>query len=280
MIKYFSANTHSENRTTDYADSGNSLSRIMLTSVFVVCSLISVLLIISCASVPNSENIKKAETLTKIGYSYLDNGQINEAFIEFQKALALNPNDKEALYNLGYISSIFKKFPEAISYYKRALSIYPNYAEATNNLGVIYTEMGNWDEAIKHFKAALDNSVYLTPAWAYTNLSYAYYKKGDYVNAENAIKDALLRIPISPNAIYILGLIYIKTNNEEAAIEEFKKAIGILPDYVDAHWELGKAYLKTGKKAKALKHFEVVVEKDNNIERKREALNYIEQLKY
>lgn len=280
MIKYFSANTHCENRTADHADSGNSLSRIMLTSVFAVCSLIAVLLIISCASVPNAEDIKKAETLTKIGYSYLDNGQINEAFTEFQKALALNPTNKEALYNLGYISSIFKKFPEAISYYKRALSIDPDYAEATNNLGVIYTEMGNWDEAIKHFKAALDNAVYLTPAWAYSNLSYAYYKKGDYLNAENAIKDALLRNPISPKAVYILGLIYIETNNEEAAIEEFKKAIGILPDYTDAHWELGKAYLKTGKKAKALKHFEVVVEKDNNMERKREALNYIEQLKY
>ncbi|MBI4682007.1 MAG: tetratricopeptide repeat protein [Nitrospirae bacterium] len=251
-----------------------------MTKNFAVYSLISVLLIISCASVPNSEDIKKAETLNKIGYSYLDNGQVNEAFIEFQKALALNPHNKEALYNLGYISSIFKKFPEAISYYKRALSIDPAYSEAINNLGVLYSETGNWDEAIKYFKAALDNAVYLTPAWAYSNLSYAYYKKGDYLNAENAVKDALLRNPVSPKAVYILGLIYLETHNDEAAIEEFKKAIGMLPDYTDAHWELGKAYFKTGKKARALKHFELVVEKDNNIERKREALNYIEQLKY
>jgi hypothetical protein len=49
---------------------------------------------------------------------------------------------------------------------------------------------------------------------------------------------------------------------------------------VDVHWELAKAYLKSGKKAKALKHFKVVVEKDINTVRSREASEYIQGLKY
>jgi type IV pilus assembly protein PilF len=238
------------------------------------------LLLFSCASAPTVEDIKKAETFKNLGSAYLNDGQINEAFTEFQKALALNPNNKETLNYLGYISTRFKKYDEAVSYYKRAISVDPNYADAVHNLGATYADMENWDEAIKYFKAALSNPVYSTPAQAYSNLGYAYYKKGDFVNAEKSVRDALLRNPVSPMAMYIHGLIYLETNNDQLAVEEFKKAIGILPDYSDAHWELAKVYLRTGQKARALKHFEVVAERDTNTARRREALIYIEQLKY
>jgi type IV pilus biogenesis/stability protein PilW len=245
-----------------------------------ICYMFFLLLLFSCASVPTGEEIRKAETLNSLGSAYLNDGQINEAFTEFQKALALNPNNKETLNYLGYISTRFKKYDEAISYYKRAISLDPNYAEAVHNLGVTYADMEVWDEAIKYFNAALSNPVYSTPARAYSNLGYAYYKKGDFVNAEKSLKDALLRNPVFPMAMYILGLVYIETNSEKSAIEEFKKAIGIMPDYADAHWELAKIYLRTGQKARALKHFEIVAEKDSDTARRREALIYIQQLKY
>jgi type IV pilus assembly protein PilF len=275
-----SINAHLENQAAVHAGSHAPLSGIALRSIFALCPILFLLMIFSCASAPTSEDIRKADSLNKLGYSYLKDGRLNEAFIEFQKALALDPRNKETLHYLGYISTGFKKYDEAISYYKRAISIDPDYAEAVNNLGVTYAEMENWDEAIKYFKAASGNPVYSTPAQAYSNLGYAYYKKGDFVNAENSLRDALLRNPVFPNAMYILGLVYLETNNEKAAIEEFKKAIGIRPDYTDAHWELAKAYLRTGQKAKALKHFEVVAEKDDKTERRREALIYIEQIKY
>jgi Tfp pilus assembly protein PilF len=215
-----------------------------------------------------------------MGSSYLNSGQLNKAFIEFQKAIKLNPKNKETLNYLGYISARFKNYDEAISFYRRAISIDSNYSEAINNLGVIYAEIENWDDAIKHFKAALTNPVYSSPALAYSNMGYAYYKKGDYQNAEKALGEALIRNPVSPRALYISGLVYMALGNEKTAIEEFKKAIGIFPDYVDVHWELAKAYLKSGKKAKALKHFKVVVEKDDNTVRSREASEYIQRLKY
>lgn len=247
---------------------------------FTLFALYLLLLLSSCASTPTSENIRNAEAFSQLGYSYLNDGHLNEAFVEFQKAVALNPRNKEALSYLGLISTQFKKYDEAISYFKRAIFIDPNYADAINNLGVTYVEMGNFDEGITQFKAALRNPLYSTPAQAYLNMGYAYYKKGDFVNAENALRDALIRNPVSPAALYTLGLVYLETNRDGSAIEEFKKAIGIIPDYVDAHWELANLYLRTGNKAKALKHFKVVAEKDSNIERSRTALQHIEQLKY
>ena len=78
----------------------------------------------------------------------------------------------------------------------------------------------------------------------------------------------------------MLGLIYTKLDNDDAAIEEFKKAIGQAPGYVEAHMDLAKTYLRSGNKAKALKHFEAVLELDTNPLRLREASDQISRLKY
>ncbi|MBI5664469.1 MAG: tetratricopeptide repeat protein [Nitrospirae bacterium] len=280
MRNNYYVNSYSAGQDGKLAGPYIDVSHIAQRSIMLLCPVLFLLLIFSCASAPTMEDVKRAETLNNLGVAYLNDGQINEAYTEFQKALALNPGKKETLNYLGYISTRFKKYDEAISYYKKAISLDPNYADAVHNLGVTYADMGSWDEAIKYFKAALSNPVYSTPGQAYSNLGYAYYKKGDFVNAEKSLKDALIRNPVYPSAMYILGLVYIETNREQSAIEEFKKAIGILPEYADAHWELAKVYLKTGQKARALKHFEVVAEKDTDTARRREALVHIEQLKY
>jgi len=215
----------------------------------------------------------------KLGSFYFSNGQINEAYAEFQKAVMLNPNNKQALNQLGYISALFQKYDDAIMYYKRAISVDPDYAEAMNNLGVVYIEIKNWDEAIAYFKNALKNPLYRSPEKAYSSMGYAYYQKGEYTLAEKYVKDALIRNPSYPIANYTLGLVYVKHGNDDAAIAEFEKAIGIMQGYMDAHWELAQAYLRTGEKNKALRHFRIVADKDSVIARSREALEYIELLK-
>ncbi|HDH05504.1 MAG TPA: tetratricopeptide repeat protein [Nitrospirae bacterium] len=275
-----STGSHAEDRTGNHICLNDFFSRAASAFACVLCLLFSVLFLSACAAVPAQEDIKKADAYNKLGSIYLSNGQLNEAFVRFQTALSLDPKNKETLNYLGYISARFNKYDEAVSYYKRAISVDPNYSVAINNLGVTYAEIENWDEAIKHFKAALNNPVYRTPDWAYSNMGYAYYKQGKYAEAENALREALIRNPVFPRAIYILGLIYTKLGNEKAAIKEFKKAIGIWSEYMDAHWEIAKAYFKSGERAKALKHFTVVAEKDTNTARSREASEYIERLKY
>jgi len=181
---------------------------------------------------------------------------------------------------LGFISSEFNKYDEAISYYNRAIAIDPEYSDAQNNLGVTYAKLENWNEAVKYFKTALSNPTYPTPERAYSNLGYAYYMMQDYMKAEEALKEALIRNPVLQSSMYILGLVYTKINDDSMAIKEFKRAIGIMPNYVDAHWEIANAYLREGERAKALKHFEMVMEKGEDTEKIREASQQIELLKY
>ncbi len=257
----------------------DSLFERITRSVSPLCTVILLLLISSCATVPNIDAVKRAEVHNKIALSYLNNNQLNEAHVELQKALKLNPENAETLNYLGYVSSRYGKMEDAISYYKRAVSIDPGYADAINNLGVVYAEMKEWDQAIANFKSALVNPLYHSPAYAYSNMGFAYYKKADYTNAEKALNEAILRNPVFPQALYILGLVYVDTENDAAAISSFKDAIGVLPDYLDAHWELGNAYLRSGQSKNALIHLKIVAENEKNTERSVEAAEYIKLFK-
>ena len=135
----------------------------MITKSFIIlCSACIVLLFSACATV-DTENIKQAETHNKMGASFMSEGKINEAYTEFQKAISLDPKNKESLNQLGYLSALFKKYDDAISYYRRAIASDPGYSDAMNNLGVVYLELENWDEAIKSFKTALKNPLYQSP---------------------------------------------------------------------------------------------------------------------
>jgi type IV pilus biogenesis/stability protein PilW len=242
--------------------------------------LLFCLFLFSCSTAPTTEDIKKAESHNKRGASFLSNGDLNKAFVEFQEALKVNPENKEALNYLGYISARYGKYEEAVSYYSKAVAIDPNYSEAINNLGIAYAELEQWDEAVHQFNTALKDPTYLTPGSAYSNLGFVYYMKGKYREAEKALKEALVRNPVSARAMYVLGLVYIKLGDDKLAIDSFMKTIGMVPDYVDAHWELANVYLRTGDNARALKHFEVVAEKGENAARIRKAAEHIQNLKY
>lgn len=252
-----------------------ALYRLVRGSVF----LLLFLSFFACATTPGVEDRKKAETHYNIGLSYLAKNQLRDAFVEFQKAIKLNPKNKEPLNALGLVSAEFKEYENAISYYKRALAIDPDYSGAMNNLGVTYVKTGNWDEAIKYFKMALKDPVYATPESAYSNMGYAYYKKGDYINATNTLEKTIEQYPGFPRPVYFLSLVHMKLGKVNEAIDGFKKAVDIDPKYMDAHWDLANAYLRIGDREKAFEHFRIIAESSVENKRREDALEYIELLK-
>ena len=107
-----------------------------------------------------------------------DNGRYDAAIAEFKKAIAINPNDAYAHYNLGVAYRANEMYDAAIAEYKKAIAINPNDAYAHYNLGVIYGSRKMWDEVITELKKVID----LDPdaADAQYNLAVAYYQKGLY----------------------------------------------------------------------------------------------------
>lgn len=235
----------------------------MVKTVYILIFLI--IFINSCATT-TGENIQKASAHYKIGKSYFYENNIQSAYVEFQKALEFNPNDKEALNALGLVHLKFEDFQKARESFIKATTVDPNFSEAHNNLGITYIKMGKWSDAVNSFKAALQNKLYQTPEHAYYNLGYACYRLGRINDAINAYKEVIKRMQDSHLPYYGLALCYNAEGRYGDAAGAITRAIELDPLY-------------KGDKDKALKDFEnrKLIAKG---EEERDIIDYIEILRY
>jgi tetratricopeptide (TPR) repeat protein len=142
-------------------------------------------------------------------------GDYDSALRQFQAAIERNPQDAEALSNLGQVLVRLGRAAEAIPYYDRAIQLVPSRWAYHFNRARALGLTGKWDDAVASYRKAQE----LFP--------------GDYATAFN------------------LGLALHKKGDEEAAVEEYKKAIELNPDDGSFRLALGNSYERLQKRAEA-----------------------------
>ncbi len=186
----------------------------------------------SCSTTNTEEHIQKANAHYQLGISYLNDNNIQPAFIEFQKALELNPNNKEILNAMGIVYLLkLENYPEAIKYFKKALKIDKNFSEASNLLGFAYEKTGRFDEAIESYKMATSNTLYKNPEKAFNNLGRVYYRIKRYDDAIDTYKEALRRFSDFHLPYYGLALCYNAKGQYGDAATAIMRAIELDPLY-------------------------------------------------
>jgi len=162
-----------------------------------------------------------------MGVAFLSEGKLQEAFVRLQKTLQLDPVNKDALFNLGFIYMQFEEFEKARSLFSRALTLDPNFSDAQTYVGITCIKMRHWQEAEEPLKKALSNVLYRFPDKAYYYLGIAYYRLGQFDNAIAAFKDSIKHAPSTPYAYYSLSLAYNKTGRYGDAASVIEQAIDI-----------------------------------------------------
>jgi type IV pilus assembly protein PilF len=180
-------------------------------------------LCISCASTGKKKNEARAHFLR--GVSLLSNNRIQNAYVEFEKSLELNPRDKETHNELGNIYIRMVEYDKAEKHFKKAARIDSRYSEAYNNLCFIYYGQDRWDDAIKSCQNALKNKLYTTPEKAYYNLGRSYYRSRKYPEAVEAYINAIKRFPGGAQVYYALALAYNAQQMYGQASEAITNAI-------------------------------------------------------
>lgn len=233
-----------------------------------ILSIMSLLFVIACAAVqPTVDNTQSASAHYKIGVSYLNEAKVQLAFVEFQKAYELNPNDKEVLQAIGYIYLVhFDDTAKAIDFFEKAAKVDPNYSEAYNNLGVAYEKLGQFEKAISFYKKAVSNLLYSTPEKAYISMGNSYYRLGKYEDAISSFKYAINRAPQLGLPYMRMALCYNAMGRYGEASTALTYAIKLDPVY-------------KGDKEKALDDFSTRKLKATGYEEK-DLGDYIEILKY
>lgn len=89
----------------------------------------------------------------KAGFVW-DDGKLDEAILENQKALEIKPNYAEAHTSLGMALSQKGQVDEAVEQFQKALEIEPKDAVARNSLGIALAKKGQMYEAIEQFEEA------------------------------------------------------------------------------------------------------------------------------
>ena len=100
---------------------------------------------------------KSPEVMYMAGYFYQKTGKIKQAQEAYLKLLESDPNNENALYNLGSIAYNEQKEPEtAKNYFSRAIEADPKYAEAYLARGICFEKLNRPSEAEADYKMALE----------------------------------------------------------------------------------------------------------------------------
>jgi Tfp pilus assembly protein PilF len=199
----------------------------------VLMGLLAVVVLTGCAGHDDARTrVRESEGHYKEGVSFVETDQ-QRAFVAFQKAIALNPQNFDAHYALGSIYFKRKELIEAEREFRVAAELDPNNGETLNYLGRTLMLQGRGPEAIEVLKKVTTLPFYGKPDIAFTDLGAVLESQGDIAGAVEAYKSALKTDPpnIPRSFIYLwLGRLYMKQGDIPKAQSALSQAKALDPD--------------------------------------------------
>ncbi|MGQ0668001.1 MAG: tetratricopeptide repeat protein [Nitrospiraceae bacterium] len=189
----------------------------------VLCLCAAGVVLTGCAT--SKELQQKSEGYYQEGIASLATDR-QKAFVSFQKAIQMDPENKDAHYALGHVYASQGKLADAERSFRSAIAVDDTYSEAHNYLGQVLASQNRWEEAIKEYRQSLSNPLYATPDKARFNLGMALAHEGKLQLAMEMFEDALTVNPpnVPPALTYLeLGKVCYKLGYHTRAREVLSK---------------------------------------------------------
>ena len=144
-------------------------------------------------------------------------------------ALKVNPDDTEARIRLGYFlgapqQMLVPDLSASKRQFEKVLELEPNNLEAMLQLGLAEFRLGEADKAAKRFENIIQN--YRRHSGAYYYLGVYHLRQGDLEKAVTNFKESLRLKPRDPETLWNLWTAYDKLGGYPAELsEEFKIAV-------------------------------------------------------
>lgn len=159
-------------------------------------------------------------------------GQADAALADYERVLDAHPGNADAHYNAGRLLVQKGEFEKGLSSYDEAVATRPNFPEAINNRGVVLKKLGRMDEALEAFKLAVAlKPTYLEALRNQPDLLFALRKDPNAL----ALYDRALAI--YPNDAILhnnRGAMLQTMGRYEEAMACYERALEFNPDYPDA----------------------------------------------
>ncbi|WP_070016776.1 tetratricopeptide repeat protein [Streptomyces nanshensis] len=200
----------------------------------------------------------RALTLRALDHHAADSHE--RALADFDAALALTPDDVEALHGRGRTYLAAHRDDEALADFDRVLALDPDDPRALAARGVTLSVTGRHEEALTALDRAVDavpDDSWTITARAATNLALERHPE--------ALADGDRAVALDPEyalAFGRRGAIHWAMGHHEEALADFSSAIGLHPEYIWALGERGEANRLMGRHREALADFSRAVELD------------------
>jgi len=171
----------------------------------------------------NLPDVKRVETMAKTALALIADNRLDQAREILEKILRLDPDNADALVNIGTVEYRSGEFVLALKHYQRAIKINPAHALVFSNMGMVYFSSFQRD----------NDRQFLDPALQHLN-------------------KALQLDPDLAAGYNGRGAVYLALNEAEKAIADFKKALQLKPELVDAYFNITYALLQLGRKKEAI----------------------------
>jgi len=202
------------------------------------------------------------EEYERRGDAYFRKGNLEKAFMHYEKALSLNPDKTGLHYKEGLLFLSKGTNEEAIKAFQRVLSKEPDHALAHEGIGEALFKMGRFEDAKNHFQQALKGNPKLWKSHNFQGIIYDYEKR-----PEEAIHEYQTAIELKPDegSLYNnLGISFSLIGEYEKAATAFKEALkmggskqkiynnlGLVLTLVGRHGEALEAFRRGGNEAQA-----------------------------
>jgi arylsulfatase A-like enzyme/Tfp pilus assembly protein PilF len=167
-----------------------------------------------------TEKIPKSELLlTRLGHTYMVTGRLKKALEAMQAVLEVNPRSFDALLASAWILNFMGQKEEARGYFEKALAVEPENKFLRKNYAMNLATSGKIQEAIDIFKILVSDYPDDYEIWQDLGIAYGY--AGKISDSIDSLKKAVSLHP-TPMGYYNLAVAFKKVGKIQEAVDYLK----------------------------------------------------------
>lgn len=197
----------------------------------------------------------------ELGNAQASARQFDPAISTFQTLLGQTSDQKQQAQLWAKIAQCYKlkgDSPKSIEFMEKAAKVLPDNAAVATNLALLYESVNDYQKSRSYYERAI--KIDPNEPLALNNLAYLMAEtNGDLTQALSYATRAQQKLPDFLEVSDTIGWIYLKKNNPDSAIEEFRRLVAKKPDEPTYHYHFAMALKARGDVSNAKQECDVAL---------------------
>ena len=203
---------------------------------------------------PHTESSRAALSLYMRGLMFERTSKLDEAVDAYRQALEHDYQAPSLHVRLGATHVKLGQPEQALKYFNRALAIDPDHRDALRWVAMLQTSQGRIAEAIHAYARLLEQDP--TDRFILSTLADLYVLDGQIEPAIALYQRLVLEYGSAHQLHFNLGVLYGRLGDFSWAVAELSRALELMPDSIETRLALGLTYELNQQPEEALAHYE------------------------